>query len=506
MDEVATFTLRIYFPVYGGFDGTPINLDLGVAEPPRPTEFKYLWRWWYRVMLKDSANNADYTQLNKEVGEILGNEGKASNYVIRVEEFEVPNNVNSLMQEVNNVVNFFVKFSEELYQPAKRLRIRSRRGSINLISFLEGDYRRIISHRRIINRINEFMRREDVKPLWESVENLSRKIKLAENTRLRLILLTREDEADEIITINNGKLCFPLLNEENREAFRRYVKRLLSQLFYIDENNNNIRIKLKVYARNKCEEKDLIPLIVGMVFDGIGANSSRGFGSIVIEEIESNCISQELIDIVETIFTATSKANLEKGINVLLSCISKKYSQYFALPDMQTVEPTKVPSFQSFGYEAIQCRGRGINCLEKIWKAVLKSEWKKLIRYSDTNCYDNKEKIRCWGGNLHTEVLGLPRSQRNLGYLPNYRRRSYIGFKLIGNIVLIHWFYSLDFPLDLQWLGEYDKRLVKNLAMLEPGQVSYCHHICEERMSMNEAEYIKNGVNNALEEFYKVSG
>lgn len=480
MDEVATFTLRIYFPVYGGFDGTPINLELGIAEPPRPTEFKYLWRWWYRVMLKDSANNeVNYDYLEKRVEGILGSQEKASKYIVRVEDFESPKDIDSLNQEINEIVNSLIECFSKSHEEQKNTRFTCNQDdvpvTINLVSFFNGDYKTSLLSQDIVTHIDKLKEKVNTN---EKVKEFAHKIQLAANTRLRLILFRRKDERDDIIKIDKYcKLYFPLINEKNKEPFRKYVARIVSQLFYINEDNerNNIRIKLRVYTRKDCDERDLIPLIVGMIFDGIGAGSSRGLGSIVIEDIESNCISKELINIVKSIFTAPSKECLEGKIRDLISYISKKYSQYFAIPDTQDIKPTNVPSFQSFSYEAILCRGNGIECLRKIWKAVLKSEWKNYVTYKDTQVVNTE----CFGGNLHTEVLGLPRSQRNRsrknsGYLSDYSRRSYIGFKLIGNIILIHRFYSLDFPFELRWKGKHYSNLAINLKIAEPHEELPC--------------------------------
>ncbi|BFH74675.1 type III-B CRISPR module RAMP protein Cmr1 [Sulfurisphaera javensis] len=387
MDKVAEFQLEVYSPHMGGFSGSPYNVDLGIIEKPRPTEIKALWRWWYRVLLSDCKK--DYIKLDEEVGKSLGSNDTASLYIVRTSDFA--ENIGELCNSecIDNLVNAIINTANS-YQGVKKKR---------LSDLLEiNDFTKLV-----LGNVSENYKTK--------IKTLIDKITKAKKTRMFLALFPKRNEGEsDRIYEDQGKL-------DNKEKLKNYLKRLVNDLIFFDEK---LTFRLEIYTRKHVDseqiKRDLYPLLLGLVFDNLGAGSTRGFGSVRIKEIISDYVDNEVKEKIKCIFSPNCNSREENIKNLVESRTN------YGFPCYDTTDKCSVPSICKFGFKLVQCNG---NCLGKIWKAVVVNNW------------DNYEK--CKDLNLCNKVLGLPRGRNKK------RRKSLISFKIIDDSnVLIHWFYTKD--------------------------------------------------------------
>ncbi|QGA53820.1 type III-B CRISPR module RAMP protein Cmr1 [Sulfolobus sp. E5-1-F] len=494
MEKVAEFDIELISPHMGGYNGSPYDVDSQYIEPPRPTEFKALWRWWYRVLINDGSK--DYESLDEEVGKVLGSQNVASNYIIRVIPESLPSPYDRKV--VDDVISFFKEILPNML-----------RSEITLRKIL----RKVAENTEAETLLNKCLANcsNDVKKVIE-------KIKSAYKTRYFLYIQPRskQGESDIIYKITKNR---ELILDESVEL-QNYIKRIINDTFFVNET---FTLKLIVYSRKDGGEveKDLIPLIFGFIFGGVGSGNDRGLGSIIIRNIYSNYISENLKKNVIELFRCQNP----ECANMKLEEIIREAGThgYLIPPNGTPTSYTKVASAKSLGYKILSCNSQNrFLCLEKIWSSVQKANWKKVIWGSF-----NQDCQKCHGGNLHTDILGLPRrgssrdNRRGRGTITTGynvidgnnkedRRKSYISFKVINdNIVLLTYFYSSDFYDKLNWVSsEEGEKSVYELKIAKPSDILNCRGPsdildCRATTSNNppydKSTYIQNAIESAIE-------
>ncbi|QGA53947.1 type III-B CRISPR module RAMP protein Cmr1 [Sulfolobus sp. E5-1-F] len=441
---LASIDVKVYSPLIGGYGGTSYSLELNEVEPIRPTEIKALWRWWYRVVLNDG--NKTYDELDKEVSKRLGSTSEVSKYVLRVTTKELPK-----CENYNN------EFFEKLYN---EMRKGSKEGKIMDLLF---------------ETLDKMERQSEYSKLKPPLKRLHEKISSMYEARKFLVLPREaEGESDEI------------QKNENKEGVIKYLKRLFQQTFLLDEE---IEAGIEVYGFDtSTATNDLLVLLLGLFLDGIGSGSSRGFGSITPIRISSPYIPKDIIE-------SVNKRNYEKALKSLFENLNKMFNLNLSL---KTSPPASVSVSNTSSIRYFDCfiintsdkplLSTGTRKLVAIARAVNKLEWKREIlrksqqvnmkatTYARSRPGIKKPEFHFHGANIHTFLLGLPRSQRGYGYRvvnregedESIRRKSTISFKILGeNYILIKVFYAMDFPDELKHFGMYHRQgiEVKNLEV-----------------------------------------
>lgn len=178
---------------------------------------------------------------------------------------------------------------------------------------------------------------------------------------------------------------------------------------------------LRVY-RNAVDdmsdvEKQLavFSLILGVFFDGIGKIISRGFGKVEITEVKCDDELKELEERLRRVFNDIRR-NSERAndaIERLLKEAQGKADEYIKDKWLSPVSKlSQKPEMEVldegyFNYELInKFYNDWQQAVIRISRAFLKASWKQHLSM----------RPRSPGGQLHTWILGLPRSQRGTGY------------------------------------------------------------------------------------------
>jgi hypothetical protein len=210
--------------------------------------------------------------------------------------------------------------------------------------------------------------------------------------------------------------------------------------------------------------------IASLVFGSIGYGSRRGLGSIIVQEIKENPdllkyypeLEADLAKLKEIIAALNNgdsekiKKKLDELINQAYE-VAKGFKENFNEDPSHIVNTTSFPEVPSvipyndyFKMKVYQCSDP-LTALQCISKSTLKKEWENAVEHSASQSIHRSQ--------LHTWILGLPRSSRNKGYYlvagskkdPG-RRVSAIQFKLWQNknktFVIVYGFLSKDWKID----------------------------------------------------------
>ncbi|WP_338602915.1 type III-B CRISPR module RAMP protein Cmr1 [Sulfolobus tengchongensis] len=443
MEKLAEFEIAVYSPIVGGYNALSYSYELNQAEfPIRPTEIKALWRWWYRVMLNADGTKT-YEELDGEVGKVLGSTAMTSKYIVQVIPKEIPKITN-----FNNKVDKIIQ--------------------ILMTTSFHGDFKKKFDIANV-NKIIDYLFRNRGKDV-EEVKDLLIKAKIASSTRLSLLFRSRGNDESVNIPLLQGKGGKP--RNENQTKFRNYITRLFSQLYYVNEFAKGV---VRVYGNaDERTKRDLNVLLLALILDSIGSGSSRGFGSIIVEDVKSNLISSNIIELIK-------KRMYKEAVDRIISELGVKSQQGVS----------RTPSLSYFTYRVFVCSQDPSTTLKTIFRAVTKSNWKLHI-YNNQRSADVLKKP---GANLPSFVLGLPRfgsdktselqkeealvasskfESGKTGYLAlvkgkldeKIRRKSTISFKVIpltqnSTLILMKVFYSMDFPKDLYHVGKRHREGVR---------------------------------------------
>jgi len=222
--------------------------------------------------------------------------------------------------------------------------------------------------------------------------------------------LLNSDEVDKIPRLK-------LLKMKAKEAF--------DERFYVYDD---LKLRIGLYAHEGINPKDVpsykfafASLILSLIFSGIGAITNRAFGSLMIE-IENLKLGNKLIqhlghylNIIRNIYGESSIENIKSSLWSLISNSLKDAREYvgsISNVEIQGQRSLSLPLMPSivmgnsnvFRLEIKPCRAHDvIDLLGTIGNSVLKQAMKQ-------PCYGiNKRRS---GVNIHTFILGLPRSSK----------------------------------------------------------------------------------------------
>jgi len=444
----------------GGYNARPYSLELNIGEKIRPSKLKGYLRWWFRV-LKLGQNNelSNYKDADAEIEKYLGSEKLGQSQITinvrydvlkEAEEFRekifmmIDNYTSALLRFKENYkkhdlfINKKIEIAEIDFHPANpRIRFES--------NYKFEPYKnQLVSHvKKELNNIfniNFNMDRDRVK--YDRNKNkhyLNINLELNDNykilkdlsniPRIKLILMERTEEK------NNYEL---------------YIKRIKEELALYPPYTVNVSISL---FSNKPFDiiqigKDvlvnlLVTLILMLIFTGLSAFSLRGFAGVKITALNVNDKIKNIIgDVYDDCIKIIEAENLEDTINNLLKKLNLQVLE--EIPET----PTLTLDLENFRFKIFKVKHEenALELLTVINKSVMKSTWKII----------DKKNIRSAGSNYHTWILGLPRSQRNTGYIVegkrDFRRKSAIGINIFenksGRFIVVHGFLSSDWPVN----------------------------------------------------------
>lgn len=499
-DVMLRIDAEILVPRVGGYNARPYSCKLDMVELPRASELKALWRWWLRVTLSAVfGGQKDYEELDKEVGTILGSTEKQSVFKVIIDlsqalqELEQAKNKLNLLssllkRRIPTIVDSFVfKYRESgLDKAAKLKEIRLLPISISFKDMKKFDefkqrfkkefglaVRKVKRRGRVEARC-EIRTRDDLLRLLEHLnyrgcdeiaQLYDEIIKLFNIPRITLLKQPRKEDGE------NDKCQFKL-----SEGNYKYLERIVEDIAPLIALPERLPIKIIIVVNNrerlyqgliddqvKKVKLAIATLFLSLLLGGLGSITRRGFGSIVLKQINYNQMLKDLLllqDIIKKVNEALDAKNENELKSKLIDYISRivlklAYNVY-GKEKLSIAETPKVPTLtlytDYFKLDVIECKSDtdSINILECIGKAVLKSEWKRICRVG----------VRVPGGEFHTWILGLPRSMGDTGYFiredgreDRGRRSSAIALKILENregkkFVIVYGFLSRDWPID----------------------------------------------------------
>jgi len=195
-----------------------------------------------------------------------------------------------------------------------------------------------------------------------------------------------------------------------------------------------IRFKITVYRTrdtNPIEDQFAVwSLITSLIFDGVGKATSRGFGKLKINRINVRGDFMELEEVIRKLYSSNSHKDIENHLKEVINYAINS-AEKFEIDDKylsSTLEPSieipliderlmilEIPRSQFRDY---------ISVLKVIGNASLKLYY-KAIRYVKKKISIYEAKRRSFvesGKNIHTWILGLPRSQE-LPLIPDHGKK-----------------------------------------------------------------------------------
>uniref|UniRef100_A0A7C1GLM5 Type III-B CRISPR module RAMP protein Cmr1 n=1 Tax=Thermofilum adornatum TaxID=1365176 RepID=A0A7C1GLM5_9CREN len=510
---VISVKARLLYPHIGGYTARPYDHDTGTLEPPRPTEIKALWRWWARSLLSGAyGGTQNYNFLDDKVGVFLGRAGgssksslfsltiSATNYDAVKQHFstyynELKRKYNQLKRDLTNLIQDF----SNIYLPrgtsniwVQKVEITSF-NSINLI--LKGNYR----------ALNQVLREKGI--------NLKAKLQSRRNKHPSNppILNITPDKINELKKVNNfikeknpkkdySRLILALEEHFNHSKISRHFlvsqvskktssdEQIIGEVAVIDKYND-LQINIDLFATFPLRYQKISDdgkrylnhlrmlrfaiwsYIASLVFGSIGYGSRRGLGSIIVQEIKENPdllkyypeLETDLAKLKEIIATLNNDdyENIKKKLDELVKQayeVAKGFKENFEEDSSHIANtssfpevPSVIPNSPFFKMKVYQCRDP-LTALRCISKGTLKNEWLNVVGSSVSQ--------PVYRSQLHTWILGLPRSSKGKGYYlvagsrkdPG-RRVSSIQFKLWQNknktFVIVYGFLSKDWKIDM---------------------------------------------------------
>jgi len=466
----------LLFPHIGGYSTLPFDSTMQILEPPRPTEIKALWRWWARVILSAAyGGSKNYEALDREVGELLGKtygEALSSLFTLRVN-----------CSNLNEINEIFVKFYKDHLQRYERIDSKLKELFTDLIKKpfkINIEFRSfgaidVVFKESLPKDVREKLKRSNLRVrkkrghyiLTISHNNFNNIVRIPniDNVKYNNLIIDL-NEYFKYRRISRIFIISQIKEEEEQKDFR---KRLAIEAAILDTFKNfNLKITIDLFivspqsdVLNKLKNGlkfALLSYVVSLLFGAIGYASRRGFGSIIIEEVQEGpalrTFISDLSDIKESISKLKSEESPEEIERILKELLQKTYNkakEYAKVRDegRVTIGIPQVPTAlldDCFKIKVFKCKSP-LHALRCISKATLKEEWKDLVGAR-----------RRPGGEFHTWILGLPRSVKGCGYfMGKYRenrgrRPSAFHFKLLknskGTFIVVYGFLSRDWPVD----------------------------------------------------------
>jgi len=504
--------IMLLYPHVGGYAALPFDPTTRILELPRPTELKALWRWWARVLLSAAYGGAkDYLSLDEKVADILGMRGKEiSKFTIRItidhasfrkRFLEVYENnkqiLENMKEDLKNIFNSFAEIGNEKCY-IKSVCFRSFKSiQINFGGKIDG--------------LNHVFRRENIKLIIR-------------NNKLNIT----PDKIEELEKIN--KRIVEKVNKNYQELISNVSKYFkygdIARLFIVSQGKGFEEIAVEKTIIDACESVKmtvdvfasrplhdigsgysldeirfaLYSFIIALIFGSIGYASRRGFGSIVVENINDgkalwilaeslsakDVIKEDVEYIKKLIFKIKSESlpeNIEASLQELLQKAVDIVAQAIGRVSKTGMVIPKVPTLllnSYFKFKVFKCNDP-LQSLHCISEACLKDKWKNLTRATHSS-------------RLHTWILGLPRGTNRgvrRGYLSKKgnRRPSAIHFKILknarGTYIVVYGFLSEDWPVDslYHYSPKYGEGvLVTQLDVARPS--GRWHHSTNNKYSM----------------------
>jgi len=404
----------------GGHKAKPFSLKLNIFEKPRTTSIKGLWKWWLRAyiagaIIHKTQLEPNWKKLIDLVNNYMGSTNKASEIIVTIDDVKILKTWKTNLNELERILG--------------DQKIRIRRNIYNLL-----------------RQINIYEQSEKASSVACSL------LELFEIPRLRLLMIGK-----------NAKELHELLH------------------LYPPEG---VRVRLSVYTRRKKLDKDNTLLLIGslitsLIFNGFGAITRRGFGSVKINV--NYCTDPDFKKEIKKIYASRKPEDLRKHINDLINITLKAAERIINKGGERQIvkcplHPAIVPE-KFFSIDVIAgplSQNSHLTILKIIGKATLKSTWKEIfIRMKRLTTRPHKIS----GRELHTWALGLPRSQSDLGYYADSiigRRPSPIGATTIFNDesywIVSYKFCSLDWPDKLSHISTHRdrKKLVWDIPLVDP--------------------------------------
>ncbi len=368
--KIMEIELDVLFPMTGGYTGKPYDDLLGL-HLPEPKDFKYLWRWWARVLEASRRRVRSYTQAEMEVSRFLGGtmrgKGKSS-YDLTIHDIKVFNSL------IHSGELSPVDYSRVALSVNKNLG----KAGISIVKESDDWVVRVIQKRNLINA----QRFEDRLNALYNIPGI----------RIRV-----------------GTRCH-----------------LISRYFFIPEY---VSLKLSIYKySDNIKFEHLAPLILGLYLGGLGSAANRGFGSITVRDIKvsKDLVTEDerdelnqLMDFKRELDTIILRANghIEDAIIQLMK-------GYYLLPSNSFRDVPPIPAIYKDNFK---CYVRtpnsmdSLEILEKIGKAFLKENIRSFNR-----------KIR-WEAFLFLGGPRRSRRNRNWNRIHSKRRRSMIWVKVLAD-------------------------------------------------------------------------
>ncbi|MBO3810273.1 MAG: type III-B CRISPR module RAMP protein Cmr1 [Candidatus Brockarchaeota archaeon] len=234
---------------------------------------------------------------------------------------------------------------------------------------------------------------------------------------------------------------------------------------YYDEGDLEYEIVLLERPYSNLSEDDVRvgvgSLITALIFQGIGAITRRGFGSLEIVNYKFNRFQESLkhyesfLDGLRKVTSGRRAENLFKG---LIKDLHRDFAKFFEVKnpiiksDEKGIPPFPIVSTDDriFRFRVKEVSAESpMNFLNKLGNAVMKAQWKRLLGMP----------VEEANGRLHTWILGLPRgsTKHKHGYSISKRvfklgrRPSAISLHALRRLgeswlCLIYGFLSRDWP------------------------------------------------------------
>jgi len=495
---------RLLYPHIGGYTSRPYDHDTGTLEPPRPTEIKALWRWWARSLLSGAyGGTKNYKFLDKEIGEFLGRTEEtpqtslfqlsvtATNYSDLKQQFSTYYNYLkrkyfNIERDLKNLINdFYNAYFFTTKSKGSRLWIRS----VKIESFKSVKIEINSGYRDLEKAFaqNQIDLKIKFDPKIKSYNiNISPE-KLAELDKINDFIKKINPNKDYSILISTLKEHF-----KHGEITRHFLvsqgvprEQIISEVAVIDKYNNlNITIDLFLtfpftqqrYPLNMLRFV-LWSFFVSLILGSIGYGSRRGLGSIIVQEIKENPellkyypeLETDLAKLKEIIATLNNddSEKIKKKLDELVKQayeVAKGFKENFKEDSSHIANTTSFPEVPSvipngdfFKMEVYPCSDPLI-ALQCISKSTLKNEWLDTLKNEQPNVDEPSGTQPIYRSQLHTWILGLPRSSKGKGYYLGRsksnpgRRVSAIQFKLWQNknktFVIVYGFLSKDWKID----------------------------------------------------------
>jgi CRISPR type III-B/RAMP module RAMP protein Cmr1 len=462
-----TLTNSSYLRI-GGFNARPYSLELILGEKIRPSKIKGILRWWLRIItLGRNHNPSSYKEIEIIIGKYLGSDKKEegqSKFLLNVISETNDEKINEFRNEMfkmidqytSQLLNFKYKHEgKEINKiPIEKINLDLHPASLKI----EFELKKELENKSIINELKKLIEKELGSIVRINKINIKKDKRDKYKRSNRIIASLELNDSfkllKELANIPRMKLILMERKEEKGDA-KKYINRIKEEFALYPPNS--IKIKISFYEKPKDTreriiniiEQVLIGLILMIIFQGLSAFSSRGFAGCKLLDVDINPkLNDSLKDIhniCKKIINSKDKKDLEESINELIKSLNIK--ELISTPNVPTLDS----SFKYFQFRVFEVKQNysAEKILKIINESVMKSTWKQLDRQA----------IKIPGEGYHTWILGLPRTQRNTGYIvfrngereETFRRKSAIGINIFETnnkkFVILHGFISRDWPI-----------------------------------------------------------